>query len=38
MTDEFDAKMLERVGRGYLTEIKFLKRKLRWHEQEMCFS
>ena len=30
MTDEFDAKMLERVGRGYLTEIKFQKRTLRW--------
>ena len=29
MTDEFDAKMLGRVGRGYFAEIKFLKRTLR---------
>ena len=35
MTDEFDAKMLGRVGCGYLAEVNFLKRKLRWHEQEM---
>ena len=38
MTDEFDAKMLGRVGRGYLAEVKFLKRTLRWHEQERCCS
>ena len=38
MKDEFDAKMLGRVGRGQLTEVKFLKRTVRWHEQEMCFS
>ena len=25
MKDEFDAKMLGRVGRGQLTEVKFLK-------------
>ena len=36
--DEFNAKMLGRVGRGQLTEVKFLKQTLRWHEQEMCFS
>ena len=35
---EFDAKMLGRVGRGELMEVKFLKRTVRWHEQEMCFS
>ena len=35
--DEFDAKMLGRVGRGQLMEAKFLKRTVRWHEQEMCF-
>ena len=38
MKDEFDAKMLGRVGRGQLTEVKFLKRTVCWHEQEMCFS
>ena len=38
MTDEFDAKMQGCVGRGYLAEIKFLKRTLRWHEPEMCFG
>ena len=38
MKDEFDAKMLGRVGRGQLTEVKFPKRRVRWHEQEMCFS
>ena len=38
MKDEFNAKMLGRVGRGQLTEVKFLKWTLRWHEQEMCFS
>ena len=32
MIDEFDAKTLGRVGRGQLTEVKFLKRT------EMCFS
>ena len=36
--DEFDAKMVGRVGHDHLTEVKFLKRTLRWHEQEMCFS
>ena len=36
--DEFDAKMLARVGRGGLREVKFLKRTVRWHDQEMCFS
>ena len=25
-------------GRGHLTEVKFLKRTIRWHESEMCFS
>ena len=38
MTDEFDAKMLGRVGRGYFAEIKFLKRTLRGHDRAMCFS
>ena len=38
MTDEFDGKMLGRVGRGHLAEDKFFKRTLRWHEQETCFS
>ena len=38
MKDEFDAKMLGRVGRGQLTEVKFFKRTVRWREQEMCFS
>ena len=38
MADEFEAKMLGRVGRGHLAEVKFLKRTLRWHEDEMCFS
>ena len=38
MKDEFNAKMLGRVGRGQLTEVKLLKRTLRWHEKEMCFS
>ena len=28
MEDEFDVKMLGRVGRGHLTEVKFLKRTL----------
>ena len=37
MTDEFDAKMQGRVGRGYLAEIKFFKRTLRWHVQEVRF-
>ena len=36
--DEFDAKMLGRVRRGQLTEVKFLERTLHWYEQEMCFS
>ena len=38
MKDEFDAKMLGRVGSGQLTEAKSLKRTVHWHEQEMCFS
>ena len=38
MTDEFDDKMLGRVGRGHLAEIKLLKRTVRWHDQETCFS
>ena len=38
MADEFEAKMLGRVGRGHLAEVKFLKRTTRWHEDEMCFS
>ena len=37
MKDEFDAKMLGRVGSGQLTEAKSLKRTVRRHEQEMCF-
>ena len=36
--DEFDAKMLGRVGRGQLTEVKCVKRTVRWHVQEMCSS
>ena len=35
MKDEFDAKMLGRVGRDQLTEVKFFKRAVRWHEQEL---
>ena len=38
MADEFEAKMLGRVGRGHIAEVKFLKRTTRWHEDEMCFS
>ena len=38
MKDEFDAKMLGRVGSGQLTEGKSLKRTVHRHEQEMCFS
>ena len=38
MNVEFDGKMLGRVGRGQLTEVKFLKRTLHWHAQEMLFS
>ena len=38
MSTEFEAKLLGRVGRGRLPEIKFLKRKLRWHEDETSFS
>ena len=38
MKDEFDAKMLECVDRGQLTEVKFTKWTVRWHGQEMCFS
>ena len=33
MADEFEAKMLGRAGR-----VKFLKRTIRWHDDEMCFS
>ena len=36
--DEFDAKMLGTVGSDQLTEAKVLKRTVRWHEQQMCFS
>ena len=32
MRDELDAKMLGRVGCGQLTEVKVLKRTVRWHE------
>ena len=38
LADEFEDKMLGRVGRGHLAEVKFLKRTIRWHEDEMCFS
>ena len=38
MMTEFEAKLLGRVGRGHLTEIKFLKRTVRWHDDEGCFS
>ena len=38
MKDEFDAKMLGRVGSGQLTEAKSLKRTVHMHEQKMCFS
>ena len=38
MKDEFDAKMLGRVGSGQLTDAMSLKRTVHWHEQEMCFS
>ena len=38
MKDEFDAKMLGRVGSGQLTGAMSLKRTVQWHEQEMCFS
>ena len=38
MKDVFNAKMLGRVGRGQFTEVKFLERTRRWHEQEMRFS
>ena len=37
MKDEFDAKMLGRLGSGQLTEAKSLKRTNHWHEHEMCF-
>ena len=36
MAEGSDA-LLDRLNR-VLTEVKFLKRTLRWHEQEMCFS
>ena len=38
MKDQFDAKMLGRVGSGQLTEAKSLKRTVHMHEQEVCFS
>ena len=38
MKDEFDAKTLGSVGSDQLTEAKVLKRTVRWHEQQMCFS
>ena len=38
MKDEFDAKMLGRVGSGQLTEAKSLKRTVHMHELKMCFS
>ena len=38
MKDDFNAKMLGCVGRGRLTDVKFLGRTLGWHEQEVCFS
>ena len=38
MKDEFDDKRLGSVGSGQLTEAKVLKRTVRWHEQQMCFS
>ena len=38
MMTEFEAKLLGRVGRGHLTEIKFLRRIVRWHDDEVCFS
>ena len=34
----FEAKLLGRVGRGHLPEIKFLKRSLHWLEGEASFS
>ena len=37
MSSEFEAKLLGRVGRGHLPEIKFLKRASRWYEQEASF-
>ena len=38
MKDEFDAKMLGSVGSDQLTEARVLKRTVRWHEQQLCFS
>ena len=38
MADEFEAKMLGRVGRGHFAEDKISKRTIRRHESEMCFS
>ena len=37
MSTEFEAKLLGRVGRGILPVMKFLKRTLRWHEEEASF-
>ena len=36
--EDLEAKLLGRVGRGHLPEIKFLKRTLRWHDEEASFS
>ena len=38
MSSEFEAKLLGRVGRGHLPETEFLKRTLRWHEEEANIS
>ena len=38
MANEFEAKMLGRVGHGHLAKVKFLKRTIRWHESETCCS
>ena len=38
MRNELDDKMLGHVGSSQLTGIKLLRRAMRWHEQEVCFS
>ena len=38
MMTQFEAKLLDRVERGHPSEIKFLNRTVRWHEDELCFS
>ena len=38
MSQEFEAKLLGRVGCGQLAEAKSLKRTLRWHEEEASFT